>query len=359
MVRQPIYNFCAGPSTLPAEVMAATAAALLDFEGSGLSLAEVGHRTKAFVPIIEEARSLMRSLLAVPDTHEVLFLSGGATLQFTMLAANLLRTQAAYTDTGVWATKAIAEAQLWGQVNVVASSATTGYTTIPEHFDLPQGANYLHITSNNTIYGTQWHTLPEVDVPLVADMSSDILTRPLAIERYDLIYGGAQKNLSMAGLCFAIVRRKALNKHGRALPAMLDYTRHIEAASMLNTPPTVPIYCALQTLRWIVREGGISTMQQRAKQRAAIVYEAIDNSPLFSAPVQAVHRSLMNIRFELTPAYAQLEETFLSEAKTEGLMQLRGHRTLGGFRASLYNAMPIAGAKALANFIHTFTLRHG
>lgn len=359
MAHHTLYNFCAGPSALPPVVVKATAEAMIDFEGSGLSLAEVGHRTRLFLPVIEEARERMRTLLAVPDTHEVLFLSGGATLQFAMLAANLLRHRAAYIDTGVWAAKAIAEARLWGEVEVVASSADAGHTYIPESFDCPATADYLHITSNNTIYGTQWHRLPQLDVPLVADMSSDILTRPLAIERYDLIYGGAQKNLSMAGLGFALVRRDALGKHSRQLPAMLDYARHVEAASMLNTPPTVPIYCALQTLRWIANEGGLGVMQQRAEQRATQVYAAIDNSPLFIAPVVQAHRSLMNVRFGLMEEYASLEEVFLAEAEAAGLMQLRGHRVLGGFRASLYNAMPVAGAEALATFVTQFSQRYG
>lgn len=354
-----LYNFCAGPSALPSVVVKATAEALLNFEGSGLSLAEVGHRTPSFVAVIEEARQRMRDLLCVPSTHEVLFLSGGATLQFGMLAANFLRRKAAYVDTGVWSAKAISEARVWGETVVVASSADTLHTHIPEDIVVADHVDYLHFTSNNTIYGTQWHCLPQARVPLVADMSSDILTRPIAVAEYDLIYGGAQKNLSMAGLGFAIVRREALGKHGRLLPAMLDYARHVEAESMLNTPPTIPIYCALQTLRWIEAEGGIAVMQQRAQQRAKTVYTAIDNTSVFVAPVQVPHRSVMNVRFALQPGYATLEDTFLAEAEEAGLMQLRGHRALGGFRASLYNAMPVAGAEALATFITDFARRYG
>lgn len=356
----PIYNFCAGPSHLPPVVLEATQEALLDYNNSGLSLAEISHRSDAFIEILGKAKALVRQLLAVPDTHEILFVGGGASTQFVYAPYNLLKTKAAYLNTGIWAQKAMDEAQFFGRVLEIASSQSSNYAHLPRHFDCPHDVDYLHLTSNNTIFGTQWHHDFDLPVPLVADMSSDIFSRPIAIERYSLIYAGGQKNLSMAGLALLIVNREALGKTGRNIPKIIDYRQHISAPDgMYHTPPVVPIYTALCSLQWIAEQGGVCQMQNRAALRAALLYESLDNSPCFVAHVQEKNdRSHMNVPFRLQKHYAHLENTFLDFAQSQGLMNLRGHRLAGGFRASIYNAMPLEGVQALCGCLHEFATKY-
>ena len=353
-----VYNFGAGPAMLPDEVVEATAQAVRDFDGMGLSLMEIGHRTPQFKAVLAEAQSLMKELLHVPEGYSVLFLGGGARLQFDMIPMNLLRHKAAYLDSGHWAHQAMDEARLWGEVVTVASSANDNYTYVPSQFSVPADADYLHITTNNTIYGTELRKDLDVGVPLVADMSSDILTRDIDVERYDMIYGGAQKNLSMAGTTFAIVRNDAVGRTGRKLPAMLDYAVHIAHQSMYNTPPMLPIYTALQTLRWVKAQGGVAEMERRAKRRAALLYAEVDRNKLFCGTARRDSRSLMNICFVMNKAYAHLADDFANFAAQRGIYAIKGHRSVGGFRASCYNAMPIEGVQALVDCMKDFETLH-
>lgn len=343
---------------LPDEVVEATAQAVRDFDGMGLSLMEIGHRTPQFKAVLAEAQSLMKELLHVPEGYSVLFLGGGARLQFDMIPMNLLRHKAAYLDSGHWAHQAMDEARLWGEVVNVASSANDNYTYVPSRFSVPADADYLHITTNNTIYGTELRKDLDVGVPLVADMSSDILTRDIDVERYDMIYGGAQKNLSMAGTTFVIVRNDAVGRTGRKLPAMLDYAVHIAHQSMYNTPPMLPIYTALQTLRWVKAQGGVTEMERRAKRRAALLYAEVDRNKMFCGTARRDDRSLMNICFVMNKAYAHLADDFANFAAQRGIYAIKGHRSVGGFRASCYNAMPIEGVQALVDCMKEFETLH-
>lgn len=354
MTHQALYNFGAGPAMLPAEVVRATAQAVTNFQGMGVSLMEMGHRTPQFKAVMAEVQQLMRELLHIPATHSVLFLGGGARLQFSMVPMNLLKHKAAYLDSGHWAHQAMDEAHLWGETICVASTESDNYTHIPHHYHIPTDVDYLHITTNNTIYGTELRTDIDSLVPLVADMSSDILTRPIDISRYDLIYGGAQKNLSMAGVTFVIVRNEAVIPSIRPLPAMLSYTTHIQHEGMYNTPPMLPIYTALQTLRWVKAQGGVCEMERRAKERAKLLYAAIDESHIFHGTAQSADRSLMNICFVLNKDYQHLEDRFAQFALDRGIYAIKGHRSVGGFRASCYNAMPLAGVEALVQCIRDF-----
>ena len=348
------YNFNAGPSMLPREVVEQTAAAVLDYNGMGLSLMELSHRSAEFKPILDEARSLLKCLLDVPSGYEVLFLGGGASMHFCMVPFNLLAKKAAYLNTGTWASKAIKEARLFGEVVEVASSADKDFSYIPKDFTVPADADYLHITSNNTIYGTQLRRDIDVPVPLVADMSSDILSRPVDVSKYSCIYGGAQKNLAQSGLSFVIVREGALGKVDREIPSILDYRVHISNGSMFNTPPTLPIYTALCNLRWVKEQGGVAEMERRAAERAAVLYEEIERNPLFCATAVEEDRSYMNIDFVMSPGYELLEDEFAAFAAGCGVVAIKGHRTVGGFRASCYNAMPFEGAKMLAGCMSEF-----
>ena len=291
------YNFNAGPSILPSEVIKATAEACLEFNNSGLSLMEISHRSKDFQPVMDEAEALMKELLDIPEGYKVLFLGGGASLEFCMVPYNLLEKKAAYLNTGTWAKKAIKEAKLFGEVVEVASSAADNYTYIPKNFTVPADADYFHITTNNTIYGTEIRKELDSPVQMVADMSSDILSRPVDVSKYAIIYGGAQKNLSMAGVTFVIVKEDALGKVSRQIPTMLDYRTHVEKGSMFNTPPVVPVFTALQTMKWIKAQGGVKVMDARAKERAEILYSEIDRNKLFRGTVAEEDRSLMNICF--------------------------------------------------------------
>lgn len=349
------YNFGAGPSILPQEVMKATADACVEFQGMGLSLMEISHRTKEFQAVMDEAQALFKELLNIPEGYSVLFLGGGASLEFCMVPYNLLNKKAAYLNTGVWAKKALKEAKLFGEVVEVASSADANYTFIPKGYTIPADADYFHITTNNTIYGTELHEDLDSPVPLVADMSSDIFSRPVDVSKYGLIYGGAQKNLSMAGVTFVIVKNELLGHVDRPIPTMLDYRTHVEKGSMFNTPPVVPIFCALQTLKWIKANGGVEAMQKRAEERAEVLYSEIDRNKLFRATVTAKEdRSYMNICFVMADEYKELEADFLKFATERGMSGIKGHRSVGGFRASCYNAMPLEGVKALVACMQEF-----
>ena len=352
------YNFGAGPSILPQEVMQATAEACANFNGSGLSLMEMSHRTKDFQAVMDEAQALFKELLGIPEGYSVLFLGGGASMQFCMVPYNLLEGKAAYLNTGVWAKKALKEAKGFGEVVEVASSADANYTFVPKDYEIPADADYFHITTNNTIYGTQIRRDLDSPVPLVADMSSDIFSRPINVSKYGLIYGGAQKNLSMAGVTFVIVKDELLGKVSRHIPTMLDYRTHVDKGSMFNTPPVIPIYCALQNLKWIKAQGGVAEMQRRAGERAAILYSEIDRNTLFRGTAALEDRSLMNICFVMNDEYKELEAEFLKFATERGIVGIKGHRSVGGFRASCYNAMSVEGVQVLVQCMKDFEALH-
>ena len=352
------YNFNAGPSILPSEVIKATAEACLEFNNSGLSLMEISHRSKDFQPVMDEAEALMKELLDISEGYKVLFLGGGASLEFCMVPYNLLEKKAAYLNTGTWAKKAMKEAKLFGEVVEVASSAADNYTYIPKNFTVPADADYFHITTNNTIYGTEIRKELDSPVQMVADMSSDILSRPVDVSKYAIIYGGAQKNLSMAGVTFVIVKEDALGKVSRQIPTMLDYRTHVEKGSMFNTPPVVPVFTALQTMKWIKAQGGVKVMDARAKERAEILYSEIDRNKLFRGTVAEEDRSLMNICFVMNDEYKELEADFMKFATDKGMVGIKGHRSVGGFRASCYNAMSVEGVKALVEAMKEFEAAH-
>lgn len=352
------YNFNAGPSILPREVIENTARQILDFNGSGLSLAEISHRAKDFQPVVDEAVALIKELLEVPEGYSVLFLGGGASLEFCMIPYNFLIKKAGYLNSGVWAKKAMKEAKLFGEVVEVASSADANYSFYPKDWTCPTNLDYLHITTNNTIYGTEIRKEPEVPVRLIGDMSSDIFSRPIDVAKYDCIYAGAQKNLAMAGVTLVIVKDDALGKAERQIPTMLDYRTHVEKGSMFNTPPVVPIYCALETLRWIKANGGVQEMDRRAIERARIVYDEIDRNKLFRGTVAEDSRSLMNICFVMNDEYKELEKPFFDFATSKGMVGIKGHRSVGGFRASTYNAQTIEGVEALVACMKEFEQQH-
>lgn len=352
------HNFYAGPSILSEYTIKNTADAVLNFAGTGLSLLEVSHRGKEFVAVNDEARALVKELLDVPATHEVVFLGGGASLQFCMIPFNLLKKKAAYIDTGTWASKAIKEAKLFGEVDVVASSADKNYTYIPKHYTIAPDSEYLHFTTNNTIYGTEYHKIPEVSVPLVSDMSSDIFSRPIDVSKYDAIYAGAQKNLAPAGVTIIIVRKDALGHVDRPIPTMLDYRTHIKKDSMFNTPPVLPIFSALQTLKWYKQQGGVKVLQKKNQEKAAVLYDEIDRNKLFRGTVATEDRSLMNVCFVMNDEYKELEKEFADFAAAAGMVGIKGHRSVGGFRASLYNAMPLSSVKALVETMQEFEKKH-
>jgi phosphoserine aminotransferase len=351
------YNFYAGPSILSEFTIQHTADAIKKFNGTGLSILEVSHRSKEFIAVNDQARQLVKELLDVPDTHEVIFVGGGASMQFCMAPYNLLNKKAAYLDSGTWASKAIKEAKIFGQVDVVASSKDANYSYIPKDYTVPDDAEYFHITTNNTIFGTELHEIPDVNVPLVADMSSDIFSRPIDVSKFDVIYAGAQKNLGPAGLALVIVRKEALGHVDRPIPSMLDYRVYVENQSMYNTPPVLPIYSALQTLLWYKKQGGIKVLQQRNIEKAAILYDEIDDNPLFFGTADPEDRSFMNVCFVMNPNYSELEPVFRDFLVDYGMIGLNGHRSVGGFRASLYNAMPVSGVQALVDIIQNFTMR--
>lgn len=353
------YNFGAGPSILPQEVIRATAEACINFDGMDLSLMEISHRSPNFQAVIDETRALVAELLQLPADYSVIFLGGGASTQFCYVPYNLLEHKAAYLNTGTWAKKALKEAKLFGEVVEVASSEAAHYTYLPKDFTVPTDADYFHITTNNTIYGTEWHEDLDSPVPLVADMSSDIFSRVIDPTKYALIYAGAQKNLSMAGVTLVIVRNDVLGKVTRPLPTMIDYRTHIDKGSMFNTPPVVPIFTCLQTLRWIKAQGGVAEMERRAHQRAQLLYGEIDRNSLFRGTVtEPADRSYMNVCFVMAEGHEALESEFLSFATARGMHGIKGHRSVGGFRASIYNAMPLEGVQALVETMQAFEAQH-
>ena len=352
------HNFNAGPSILPQEVIENTAKAVLDFQGEGLSILEISHRAKYFQPVLDEAEALMRELLGIPENYSIIFLGGGASLQFCMLPFNLLEKKAAYLNTGVWAKKAMKEAKGFGEVVEVASSADANYTFIPKDFEIPADADYFHITTNNTIYGTEIRKDIDSPVPLVADMSSDIFSRPLDVTKYAVIYGGAQKNLAPAGVTFVIIRNDVLGKVSRYIPTMLNYQTHIDNGSMFNTPPVLPIYTALQTLKWLKAQGGLAEIEKKNIAKAELLYNAIDGSKMFVGTAAKEDRSLMNICFVLKEEYKDLEADFMKFATERGMVGIKGHRSVGGFRASTYNALPIESVQALVDCIQEFEKLH-
>ena len=353
------HNFCAGPSILPREVIEQTAQAVLDFNGSGLSILEISHRSKDFQAVIDEAVALFKEILNIPEGYSVLFLGGGASMQFCMVPYNFLEKKAAYLNTGVWAKKALKEAKAFGEAVEVASSADATFNYIPKGYAIPEDADYFHVTSNNTIYGTEIRKDLDSPVPMIADMSSDIFSRPVDISKYICIYGGAQKNLAPAGATFVIVKDEALNKVSRYIPTMLNYQTHIEGGSMFNTPPVLPIYSAMLTLRWIKANGGVEEMQRRAKERAELLYGEIDRNKMFRATVaDPEDRSYMNICFVMNDEYKDLEADFMKFATERGMVGIKGHRSVGGFRASCYNAMPLESVQALVDCMQEFEKLH-
>lgn len=357
-----MHNFNAGPSILPREVFEEASQAILDFNGTGLSILEIGHRTPLFEGVLNEAVSLVKELMQLDEQHEVLFLHGGASTQFMQVPMNLLNENemAAYTDTDVWGTKAIKEAKLFGHVEVVCSSKDKNYTYLPKGFHVPATARYLHITTNNTIYGTQWHDLDafyQYKVPLVADMSSDILSRSIDFNRFDLIYAGAQKNVGAAGVNLVVVNKDILGKTTRTIPTMMDYRNHIANGSMLNTPPVFAIYICMLTLRWLHRQGGVKVIEQKNQAKADLFYTTLDQLPLFRGTVAKEDRSHMNGVFVIDNP--QLEKEFGERCKQEGLYGVKGHRSVGGFRISMYNALPIESVITLTDLMKDFAQQKG
>ena len=347
-------NFSAGPSILPRIAFENAAKAVLDFDGIGLSILEVSHRSKEFQAVMDETVALFKELLGVPEGYHVLFLGGGASTQFFHIPYNLLEHKAGYVNTGVWAKKAMKEAANFGETVCVASSEDKNFTYIPKGFEIPTDLDYLHITTNNTIYGTEYHTDIDSPVTLVADMSSDILSRPVNVSKYGLIYGGAQKNLAPAGVTFVIVRDDILGKVSRKLPSMVDYRLHIDNGSMYNTPPVFPIFVMRETLRWLKGIVGVNEMEKINRKKAEILYNEIDSNPLFKGTAVKEDRSLMNICFVMNDGFEGLADEFRTFATERGMVGIKGHRLVGGFRASTYNAMPVEGVQALVDTMREF-----
>ncbi len=349
------YNFNPGPSVLPEITLKNTAEAILNLNGSGMSIMEISHRSKDFEAILKESKDLLKELLGIPTGYSVLFLQGGASLQFAMVASNFLNKKAAYLDSGSWANKAAKEAKLYGEVQVVASSKEQNYTFIPKNYTIPADADYFHITTNNTIYGTEIKTDISSPVPLIADASSDILSRPMDVSKYALIYGGAQKNLGPAGVSFAIIKDSMLEKITRPMPTLLNYKTFVDNNSLYNTPPCVAIYACLQTLKWLKDLGGLKAISKMNTEKADMLYNEIDRNKLFMSPLtSAEDRSIMNVVFVFKPEYKALEEKFLEVAKSKGIVGIKGHRSVGGFRASIYNAMSAEGVKTLVQAMKEF-----
>ncbi|GCD77527.1 phosphoserine aminotransferase [Thermaurantimonas aggregans] len=349
-----VHNFSAGPSILPQEVLQKASEAILNFDNLNLSLIEISHRSKNFEAVMERARQLVKELMQLPDGYSVLFLQGGASLQFVMVAQNLLREggKAAYTDTGTWASNAIKEAKLFGQVDVIASSKAQNYTFIPKDYTIPEDADYFHCTSNNTIYGTQMKEFPDSPVPMVCDMSSDIFSRRIDFSKFSLIYAGAQKNMGPAGTTLVVVKDEILGKTGRAIPAMMDYRTHISKDSMYNTPPVFAVYVSMLTLEWLINNGGLAWIEELNRKKAELMYGEIDRNPLFYGTVAKEDRSWMNACFLLHDP--KLEPEFDKMWKEAGISGIRGHRSVGGYRASMYNALPLESVQVLVDVMKEF-----
>ena len=352
------YNFNAGPSVLPDVVLEAAAKAVIDFNGTGLSLLSISHRTPEFEAVLAEAESLMRELLCIPDNYKIYFVGGGASTQFFHIPANFLGGKAGYVNTGVWTKKAIKEAKLYGEVEVVASSEDKNFSYIPKGFEIPADLDYLYICANNTIYGTEYKCDLDSPVPLIADMSSNILSRPIDVSKYAMIYGGAQKNLAPAGVTFVIIRDDMLEQVKRKLPSMMNVNTHVENGSMFNTPPVFPIYVLSQTLRWLKAEGGVAAIHERNERKAAMLYAEIDRNSLFKGTAAKEDRSSMNICFVMKDGYESLADEFFAMAKERGMVGIKGHRLVGGFRASCYNACPEEAVEALVKCMQDFEKMH-
>ena len=350
-----LHNFNSGPAILPKQVLDQAAAAIHNFNNTGLSILEIGHRTSHFVEVIEEAKTIVKRLMNIGDEYEVLFLQGGATMQFMQVPMNLLDENgiAAICDNGVWGNKAVKEAKLFGSVTVVSDSSDKKHTYLKKDLQLPNGTSYLHITTNNTVEGTQWHQYPQVNVPLIGDMSSDIFCRPTQFNQFDLIYAGAQKFMGAAGVTMVVLKKSLLGKVNRKIPAILDYQKHIEAGSLLNTPPVFSIYVSLLTLRWIESEGGLIEMEKRNKAKAELLYNTIDSLPAFYCPIAKEDRSIMNAVFFLTDP--SREEAFLELCKNNGMIGVKGYRTVGGIRVSMYNALPIRSVAKFCEMMKIFS----
>ncbi len=349
-----IHNFNAGPSILPKEVFEQASQAILDYNNTGLSILEIGHRTTLFQAVMDEARALLKELMQLDDDHEVLFLHGGASTQFMQVPMNLLddKETAAYTDTGVWSSKAIKEAKLFGKVEIVCSSRDADFSFIPKDFAVPNDAKYLHITTNNTIYGSQWQNIPKTSNCLVADMSSDILSRVIDFNQFGLIYAGAQKNIGAAGVNVVVVDKNILGKVKRAIPTIMDYCNHVKEGSMLNTPPVFAVYVCMLTLRWLKAQGGVAAIEKINNEKATLLYAAIDKSSLFKGTINKEDRSKMNVCFVMNDP--SLEASFLDYTKEYGIIGIKGHRLVGGFRASLYNALPLSSVQALVEVMENY-----
>ncbi len=348
------HNFNAGPCVLPREAVDAAIESLKDFKGTGMSVIEMSHRSKEWEAVMDECRNLWKELLNIPEGYHVLFLGGGASMQFLYVAMNLLENKAGYLETGVWAKKALKEAKALGSAVAVASSADKNYSYIPKGYEIPTDLDYFHITTNNTIYGTEIHTDMDSPVNLVADMSSDIMSRPVDVSKYALIYGGAQKNVGPAGVTFVIVREDILGKVSRYIPTMLDYRTHIENDSMFNTPPVFSIMVMNETLKWVKRSGGLEKIYQINKDKAQLLYNEIDRNKMFKGTAATEDRSLMNICFVMADEYKEKEAEFMTFAKERGMVGIKGHRSVGGFRASTYNACPVESIKALVDCMQEF-----
>jgi phosphoserine aminotransferase len=349
------HNFYAGPSILPQFTVEKTIEGIKDFAGTGLSVLEISHRSKEFIACMNDAIALIKELLEVPSGYQVLFLGGGASLQFAMVPMNLMKSKAAYLNTGLWASKAIKEAKFFGEVVEAASSTDKNFSYLPKNYNVPDDADYFHITTNNTIYGTEIKHDIDSKIPLVADMSSDIFSRPLDVSKYAIIYGGAQKNLGPAGVTFVIVKEDVLGKVTRPIPSMLDYRVHIKAESMFNTPPVFAVFAAQQTLRWIKDQGGVKAMQKKNVEKATLLYNEIDRNKLFVPTIKDEEdRSVMNICFVMKEEYKELETAFLDFAKSKGVVGIAGHRSVGGFRASTYNALPKESVQVLIDAMKEF-----
>lgn len=349
------HIFNPGPSVLPEFTLKQTAGAVMDFNGTGLSIMEVSHRSKDFENVLNEAVSLFKEILDIPADYSVLFLHGGASLQFIMIPYNFLNTKASYLDSGSWASKAIKEAKLFGEVQVVASSKDQNYTFIPSDYTIPGDADYFHITTNNTIFGTEIKKDIDSPVPLIADASSDILSRPVDVSKYGLIYGGAQKNLGPSGVGFAIIKNNMLEKVGRPVPSLLSYKILVDNNSLYNTPPCLAIYACLQTLRWLKNTGGLKKIYKVNQDKAQMLYDEIERNKLFSSPLANIDdRSIMNVVFVLKPEYSELQDQFLEFSKSKGIVGIKGHRSVGGFRASIYNALAVDSVKVLVDAMKEF-----
>lgn len=348
------HNFSAGPSILPNEVFQQAAAAVLNFDGLDLSILEISHRSKEFYAVMDESVALIKELLSLPDNYDVLFLQGGASSQFAMVPYNLLpqNGNASFLDTGVWSSKAITEAAKFGNTTVIASSKDRNYCYVPKNYIIDDKANYLHITTNNTIFGTEMFEFPNSPIPMVADMSSDIFSRPMDFSKFDLVYAGAQKNLGPAGATLVIIKKDILGKTGRNLASMWDYTSFIKENSLYNTPAVFPIYVCLLTLRWLKAQGGVAEMEKRNIAKSNLLYQAIDSNPLFYGQVEKEDRSRMNPVFKLHNE--ALENQFTSFVEKRGIVGINGHRLSGGFRASMYNALPIESVQALVDAMRDF-----